>query len=645
MPIFTSIPARPNVTPSDKFREAGNLTDMPCPIYETPIFAISSTTNPRLAAMRGNFQYHVAANILSRTVKAVGFVDTTIPTTTTCIPLVPTPPVGLSLPGMNAPGTKQTLHSLGFSEEAVGSRKFYRGFVELSNLSRVMQMNPIMDTGVPYGVTNLQGLMAFFWISSLLHGGFQTFSNRASLKDTVFGGDYGMGSFLLSHLTLLTNLVGPLYHASPIASRRIPVIIKANTDKLPSSCGGLVFPYFDGLVLPDKTGPIRFVLSHFANILGSDGAKSAEASHHLLQGWKSVASTASGMALSHVILCLDLALQSGACPALIQSPDKVYQGFVLVGAAFAIQKGPRVYLPEDKAELRKQLADVDTHGAAMRKIVDIINTYKEGTGDDAEPYDFRPSVITLPRQLHNIMRKISFKPEDTKEIRKNLKLLSFEQQYWNPKDTLHVERAIKKMSSEDFPDSSWPISYKTQVMFSTNRFQSILSSFGSLAPSLSLTSGSAVPLFKTKGKSTLTKTEGGRLILPEIPIFTRPVEECAIAWKKVFSDHQLYVKYKRNREGIDGAAKVVRPESDDGQSLFSVLMLSLPVKSDGRKRKLDDSEEGEKQESREKRQRRQLDVNVASSAFLLGRLGLGPSEEEPNTRADSEGMDEDDDEE
>jgi len=162
MPILTSIPARPNVTPSDKFREAGNLTDMPCPIYETPIFAISSTTNPRL-----NFQYHVAANILSRTVKAVGFVDTTIPTTTTYIPLVLTPPVGLSLPGMNAPGVKQTLHSLGFSEEAVGSRKFYRGFVELSNLSRVMQMNPIMDTGVPYGVTNLQGLMAFFWISSL----------------------------------------------------------------------------------------------------------------------------------------------------------------------------------------------------------------------------------------------------------------------------------------------------------------------------------------------------------------------------------------------------------------------------------------------------------------------------------------------
>lgn len=159
MPVFTSIPTRPNVTPSDKFKENNNLTDMPCPIYESAIYGTCSASNPRLGAFRGHFQFHVAANVLQRTIEAVGYVNTSLPSADAYKPLVPTPPVGLSLASMNAPGIKQELHSLGFSEESVGSRKFYRGVVEISGLKRVMEMNPIMDNGVPMGICNPQGLL------------------------------------------------------------------------------------------------------------------------------------------------------------------------------------------------------------------------------------------------------------------------------------------------------------------------------------------------------------------------------------------------------------------------------------------------------------------------------------------------------
>jgi hypothetical protein len=170
MPIFTSIPTRPNVTPSDKFKEYRNFTDMPCPIFESPIYATSTSSNVRFATMRGNFQYHIAANVLKKEIKAAGYVNTVLPSPDAYVSLVPTPPLGLAFPGMGAPGHVQEVHSLGFSEEAVGGLKFYRGIAEISGLSRVFKLNPIMDNGVPMGLCNPQGLLTFFWISSLVHG-------------------------------------------------------------------------------------------------------------------------------------------------------------------------------------------------------------------------------------------------------------------------------------------------------------------------------------------------------------------------------------------------------------------------------------------------------------------------------------------
>lgn len=112
--------------------------------------------------MRGNFQYHVAANLLGKTVRATGYEEASLQSTMNYIQLAPTPPVGLTLPGMNAPGTKQILNSQGFSEETVGPRKFYRGVIERGGLPQIVSLNPMMDTNVPYGVCNLTGLMTFF---------------------------------------------------------------------------------------------------------------------------------------------------------------------------------------------------------------------------------------------------------------------------------------------------------------------------------------------------------------------------------------------------------------------------------------------------------------------------------------------------
>jgi len=117
------------------------------------------TTNPVLSAMRGNLQYHIAANVLQRTVKSEGFVEVSLRQGQAYTALTPHPPLDIHLSGMNSPDIKKQLYSLGFLEEQIGSRKFYRGLVGRESLNRVLALNPAVDTNVPYGVTNLSGLM------------------------------------------------------------------------------------------------------------------------------------------------------------------------------------------------------------------------------------------------------------------------------------------------------------------------------------------------------------------------------------------------------------------------------------------------------------------------------------------------------
>lgn len=441
---------------------------------------------------------------------------------------------------------------------------------------------------------------------------------------------------MLYPFTNNTITVDDKYIVNPIKTRRIPVIIRADQkDRLPDT-SGFVFPYYNTMLLPDRIGVMNFIQEKFGNIVGANGDRSAEAMYNLLQGWKSLATTDAGIALSHIIFGLSLALQTGALPAIVHNASGDYQGFVLIGMNFRIRKGPKIMKPVDKEDFDTALFNLDTHGAALRSIVTIINGYvetpKKNDNDIDEYYSIHANMITLPRQLHNILRRIKLKPVDTKEISHALKRLSFNQQYWNPKDVGSIEKLIKKISSGLFPDSDWPIPYKTQVMFTSNRYHSALSVFGTKAPSLSLTAGTSVALFQSKTGSTLTKKEGGRPVLPVVPIFILPLDEASAAWKQVFDNHNLYVRYKRNREGIEGAAKGLSPEAPNAQSLFTTLMRALPIDAPGRKRARDSS--GVNQEAQDrlvKKQRKDTEANVRQSAMLMSKLGLKTS-----TRVESE---------
>jgi len=90
-----------------------------------------------------------------------GFVEVSLRQGQAYTALTPHPPLDIHVSGMNSPDIKKTLNSLGFLEEQIGSRKFYRGLVGRESLNRVLVL-----------VTNLSGLMtsSLCWFRpSLIH--------------------------------------------------------------------------------------------------------------------------------------------------------------------------------------------------------------------------------------------------------------------------------------------------------------------------------------------------------------------------------------------------------------------------------------------------------------------------------------------
>jgi len=414
--------------------------------------------------------------------------------------------------------------------------------------------------------------------------------------------------------------VNSIYCASPIVKqRRIPVIIKVD-QKIP--LGGHVFPYFSGMNLPDKTGPISFITKHMANILGNTEKSSLEAQYQLVRAWKTLSATEAGIALSHMIFGLELAIQTGCLPSIVHSESDEYLGFVLIGLNL-VQSGANVVKALKEDELRHELLSLDTHALALRTIVGVINTYKES---DDEYYNITEKLITLPRQLHNILRPIKLSPADTTTISNNLKKLCFRQSYWVGSDPTVVEKTIRMLGSDEFPPSHWPINFKSQVMFTSNRFQSILSVFGSQVPCLSRLNGTCVPLFETAKENTLTKKEGGRQILPELPIYVLPLIEAAQAWKQVFDQRNLYVIFSPGRKGVDSARKAYKADSEIAKSLFRTLMINLPpqVQLTG-KRKATSDLGPNKEDSTERKKRKKVQEDLTAATLLASRLGLGHS--------------------
>lgn len=635
MMLFTSSHNPPGATSPQSFVDHGNNTDSPKKLSDLLIYPIQHFYNSNWALLTSHIGFHMSA---SSRVKIISSANTFfgLKFTSTGSYIRPTPRIGITFERLNLDKTEK-VQNYGFSKIAHGRNTVFTGLVTADNIKGIMALNPNLDTYVPYGTSTLSGYIAYVVTAQLLDlaarsipypsitsddtlvpqgGGFlpdtesetelkspvpNKFSNKANeAKISLADEDVDLKKSRL--------LDGSPYIASPVdLNKRRSFFADPKELKTP----GLFLPYFQGLIVDDKTTTVNIILRHFIPCLGNDQDEARKAADGLKTGWKTLSHTQTGMELTHMAYCIDLALRAGARPIFYIRSNGSYLGTVLLGESFTIVKEGKGYTPITVEELQTQLSEYDSHDDAIHKIVELIKSVDS-------TITLTPSEIISPRQIHNIFRKLTIPTATADELRRQLKRTSFIVTPYDSRKASHLHFLITAIRDEIFMSDASPMNANSPFIFSKSIVESSLASFGSYAPSFIERTGIAIAFGNATETPLMKKKEEGKLVLPHgLPIFIKPVQEAALDWN--VTSKQAIIRIRTNNAGnYVNASKVFTNKEAQTmcgllQNAFGPLTAARKDAGEVKKRKRDEMDR--KASGTQKKVKRGLDTGLFPFTF------------------------------
>jgi len=582
--IFTAVPLLRSQTTSRQFSDYGANGLAPGEVGQVRISAMR--TSP-LSALMSHYLVawaYVASALTSKAVQldtAVNIISTSV-----VIDLFVRPPMVVTLKGRLTEAIENQITALGFSRQSSGKYNFFKGPATDAAIRGLAGIGVETDSYCPQGNASIDGIMALSILNRIIRGAF---------------------GFLASAATALKS---PLSDAEQVEFNMGDFAITAGSD---ITTVGVFIPYFDGLVLPDRSCTVRLFLHRFSLILGKNAAEIGLASRTVSSGWNSLHNTPSGRAISHAMFCIDLALSAGyqMKPVFLNNE---YQGCVFIGTRVAFLNGSRAVTPSSVADLVKEVTGMQSHDSALSSIAETLAACSLEEGKDSPPLS--AEVIKSPRILHNLIRERCLDASDQAKIRTQILRLKFRETLWDTSNPSHIALAFKAITSREFLPSTAPFAHKTDALFTKEHIFSTLAAFGIKAPSL-IGTGNTMTL-RVKGNMYTSVTSPGNL--PGVPIFIKPLQEAYEDWDKLLRDEVVSFSHKGKdklgRIKVSNLGMFIPSDSQDGKAIIAGL-----TAMSSRKRKRVETEDLKDGPSIDKE-----DVDREKKRRLkgLGVLGLAP---------------------
>jgi len=278
---------------------------------------------------------------------------------------------------------------------------------------------------------------------------------------------------------------------------------------------GLVFPYFHGLLQPDAAFMNSIVIRRFYQLLGSTHEKCQVTYLEIRHGINSLATTARGMEICHMLMGIDLALDTQSRCFVIVDKNK-YLGFTLLGARFAVFANTRWFAPADEQDLLTALARMDPHESA---VVDIIDKLEKLHASDRYTGMMNRSIFAEPETLVGELEKLKVSEIDDEDIRdldrfiRNLNYMGTGYISQNPQ--MIADMLATLASAKDIPLSRPTYLPSVKAPFASRNFRA-LSRFGPEAPSFWNDRGTEI-ICKPVDKSVVST--GGKRKIGDSDIF------------------------------------------------------------------------------------------------------------------------------
>lgn len=305
---------------------------------------------------------------------------------------------------------------------------------------------------------------------------------------------------------------------------------------------GVFFPYFFGMNLPDKDIMITMFEELFHNAVGSDDEKCSTFLSIVRDGFKSLAATRAGRALSHAYRGLDLAVK-GQNVFTIVIQEGVYHGFVLQGRGMeSFRQYGKVIPAISKEELAKEIGLIDRKAKLLAEIADMLNSPIDADGNKI--HSFTADHINTSRRLGNVLYQIDFDDyAGINDFRANLveKIdeLIFGDEYpaiteRTILDFLHFVSTGELAILDKYP------CYLGIYLTDQDRVSFGLRIFGRQAPSINVGSAKdrkfVLPRSLNADDPNLSISPDGKRHLQYLPFRRVPVGQAVLQWKALFNN-------------------------------------------------------------------------------------------------------------
>lgn len=251
-----------------------------------------------------------------------------------------------------------------------------------------------------------------------------------------------------------------------------------------ASSPGLCFKYVPDLALQDKFTVPNFIERYLIRNLAASRFPAIDRLNELRSSWGVICSSSTGHCLSHLVACIDLAIQGGGRPIAIFESG-YYEGIAIKGGGMIFHSGNEKIQTSTKEAFVEDIRLMGTHHLALTELAQLLDLDVEKDTEEGKP-------LSTMWNLREYCRDQELDSDDRSKITNTARSLRFPAVHWKITGeslSYMFDRLLPGFSGSRTHD---PIS--AEAIFSDDDILVVLSCFGTKCPSFQIPNGSRFPV-------------------------------------------------------------------------------------------------------------------------------------------------------
>lgn len=248
----------------------------------------------------------------------------------------------------------------------------------------------------------------------------------------------------------------------------------------------MYFPFVDVLARDDKDAVLNTIKRYFMGLLGKDYTSATQTYTFLKESMGVIAPTVWGSELSHLYTGIRLAFESGTYVRVLVTPNRLYQGFCLIGRGYHMMHHGEKMVPLKYLDAQEAFMRASPHYQALDNLYNCINF-----PDDMERGAHKNRAMRM-YDVGKAVREYGLLVDKEDDVRRYAGQLSFVTDQYLSITANNIARVLDAMTDTTQTEELFPLHHL--ALLERDRRKRLLSAFGATVPSFQVIGGRAMSL-------------------------------------------------------------------------------------------------------------------------------------------------------